>query len=203
METPSEITGPSGGERRLLTIPNLISLARLATVPVFLYLFATGREGAAVALYAVGAASDFLDGYVARRTHAVTDLGKLLDPLADRVFIAALCVALLARGVLSPWLAGTVIVRDLALLSLWPLLERRGMARIPVNLVGKVATALLLVGLTALAVSETDVGWATIGRDIGGVSVFMGAVFYWAAAALYAREARERLRRTRVEKPIR
>jgi hypothetical protein len=52
-------------------------------------------------------------------------------------------------------------------------------------------------------VSETDLGWATIGRDIGGVGVFIGAVCYWAAAVLYAREARERLRRTSIEKPVR
>ena len=70
---------------RIWTVPNIISFVRLATVPVFVVLFVTGRENAAVILYALGAWSDFLDGYIARRTNSVTDLGKLLDPLADKL----------------------------------------------------------------------------------------------------------------------
>jgi len=198
VEIPPQAAGPAGVDRRVLTVPNVISVARLSSVPVFLWLFTSGREEAAVVVYGTGAATDFLDGYIARRTRAVSDLGKLLDPLADRVFIAALCVALLARGALPPGLAAIVIVRDVALLSLWPVLERSGLPRIAVNPTGKAATALLLTGLTALAVSETSFGWATIGRHIGLVGIVAGAACYWAAAALYAREARESLRRMKV-----
>ncbi|HEX2235920.1 MAG TPA: CDP-alcohol phosphatidyltransferase family protein [Actinomycetota bacterium] len=189
-------------EGRVLTVPNALSLARLATVPVFVWLFVSGRENAAVVVYGIGAVSDFFDGYLARRMGAVTTLGKLLDPLADRVLIVALCIALLARGVLSPWLAGAIVGRDLILLSLWPVLERRGVERIPVNLAGKAATAALLFGLTWLALSQTSFGWATIGDRVGSVAVGVGAALYWAAALLYARQASGRWRETRVREPL-
>jgi cardiolipin synthase (CMP-forming) len=183
----------SGTSRRVASVPNLISGLRLATVPPFVWLFVTGRENPAVLLYGVAAATDFFDGYIARRTGAVTELGKLLDPLADRVFIIALAMALVARGTLPLWLAGVVIARDVLVVSLWPVLERRRVARIPVSNLGKTATALLLVGLVALATSETTFTPAEASRAIGLVSTFAGAIAYWAAAVGYAQEARARL----------
>src|SRR5919106_1769508 len=101
MDTPSVTNGRTTSQGRLLTIPNLLSFGRLATVPVFVWLFVSGRENAAVIVYAVAAWTDFFDGFIARRTHSVTELGKLLDPLADRVFIVALALALVARGTLA------------------------------------------------------------------------------------------------------
>src|SRR5687768_2714238 len=86
------------------TVPNVLSFLRLLSVPVFLYLFISGRELPAVILYAAGAWSDFFDGVIARRTNQVSELGKLLDPLADRVFISALLIALVARDALPLWL---------------------------------------------------------------------------------------------------
>lgn len=191
-------TAPSTPQKtsstRVLTIPNVISFVRLATVPVFVWLFVTGRENAAVILYAAGAWSDFFDGYIARRTNSVSELGKLLDPLADRVFIAALIVALVVREVLPWWLGLVVIGRDLILLSLFPLLERRKIERISVNFTGKTATAFLFLGLTLLALSETT--WPGTGpmRVPGLVSTSVGAALYWAATYLYGREAARKLR---------
>ena len=180
-------------DRRVLTLPNVLSAVRLASVPVFLWLFLTERENAAVVIYGAGALSDFFDGYIARRTGSVTELGKLLDPLADRVFIVALAIALVARRSL-PWpLALAVLARDLLVLSLFPLLERRGVERIQVNFVGKCATAALLTGLTWLALTETTFTWVDLGRGPGIALIGIGAVLYWVAAFLYAREARERL----------
>src|SRR5919106_5538182 len=138
---------PGAPDRRLLTVPNVLSLLRLATVPVFVYLFVTDRTEAAVILFAAGAFTDFFDGYIARRTGSVTEFGKLLDPLADRILILALAISLVADGALPLWLAIAVIARDVIVLAAWPALERRGLARIPVNFTGKCATAALLFGL--------------------------------------------------------
>lgn len=179
---------------RVLTVPNVLSLLRLATVPVFIWLFLNDRENAAVILYGAGAWTDFFDGVIARRFGQVSALGKLLDPLADRVFIIAMAVALVARGTL-PWpLAVIVIARDLILLSLFPLLERRKIERIAVNRIGKLATAALLFGLTWLLLSETTFGWAQLGEEIGLPFVILGALLYWVAGGLYAREALSKLR---------
>ena len=178
---------------RVLTVPNVLSGLRLASVPVFLYLFVTGREEAAVLLYAAGALTDFFDGVIARWLGQISELGKLLDPLADRVFIVALAVALVAVDEL-PWaIAGAIVMRDLLLLSIWPLFERRGVGRIEVNFTGKTATALLLFGLTLMAVGETDFPLADVADEIGLVLVVAGAVLYYVAAGMYGREAYRRL----------
>src|SRR5919106_4842164 len=194
MDTPSVTNGRTTSQGRLLTIPNLLSFGRLATVPALVLLFVSGREDAAVILYAVAAWTDFFDGFIARRTHSVTELGKLLDPLADRVFIVALALALVARGALAWWLAAIVVGRDVLVLSVIPVLERRKVQRIQVNLVGKAATAALLVGLTLLALSETSFPGAAVGDEIGTVLVSVGAVLYWVAAYLYGKEAIGKLR---------
>jgi cardiolipin synthase len=190
MDTKDETSEPLA-RGTVWTVPNLLSFLRLLSVPVFLYLFISGRETAAVILYAVGAWSDFFDGVIARRLNQVSELGKLLDPLADRIFISALFIALVARDALPLWLAIVVVGRDLLLLSLFPVVERRGMERIQVNFVGKSGTAALLFGLTWVAASFV---WEFMGRTVGLAFVYLGAVLYWLAASLYAREAWRRMK---------
>jgi cardiolipin synthase len=94
-----------------------------------------------------------------------------------------------------PWLLAVAIVaRDIIVLSLFPILAKRGMPRLEVNFTGKTATACLLFGLTWLAISETSFGVADIGDVVGLTFVIAGAVLYWAAGAMYAREAVRRLK---------
>lgn len=186
---------PPADTDRILTIPNVLSALRLLAVPFFVWLFVTERENLAVAIYAIAAWTDFFDGYIARRTGSVSELGRLLDPLADRVLIVALAVALVSRGLLSPWLAAAIVLRDVLVLAAFPYLEKRGVARIRVNFVGKSATAALLFGLTWLAVSETGFVLADIGDEVGTAFTVFGAVLYWLAGGMYAREAAQKLAR--------
>jgi cardiolipin synthase len=174
---------------RILTIPNVLSFLRLGSVPVFVALFVAGHTNVAVLIYAVGAWTDFFDGYIARKTNSVTELGKLLDPLADRVFIVALVVALVASDALSIWLAAAIVGRDVLILLMYPIVHRGVVGKIRVNMVGKTATAALLVGLTGLAINETTVSWHAIFEDSGLVTVIAGAVLYWVSGVMYAREA--------------
>ncbi len=199
--TTSPVDGGPAVSARLLTVPNVLSLLRLASVPVFLWLFASGAETAAVALYGVGALSDFFDGFIARRWHQTSELGRVLDPLADRVFIVALTVALVVRDAFPWWLAVGIVLRDLILLSLWPLFERRRVGRIAVNFTGKTATACLLVGLSWLAVGETDVAGAGYPAGVGLALAAAGALLYWAAGLMYAAEAVGKLRGTQGGEP--
>jgi cardiolipin synthase len=190
---------PDSGEDRWLTVPNVLSGLRLATVPVFVSLFIAGETNAAVIIYACAAWTDFFDGMIARRVGQVSNLGKLLDPLADRVFILALAVMLVVHGTLAWWLAVVIIARDVLVLAVYPLLGRRGVGTIPVNFMGKSATAFLLMGLTWLAVSATSVSWHRAAHTIGFSLVVVGAVLYWVATYLYGREVMTRLHSTTME----
>lgn len=178
---------------RWATLPNALSLVRLGTAPVFLRLFLTGREDAAVILYGAGAVTDFWDGYLARRTHSVSKLGTLLDPVADRVFIATLAGALVSRGDLAPWLALSIVGRDVLVVAGFGVLERRGIGRIAVNRTGKAATATLLLGLSLLAASATSFVEGDGARRPGALATTLGTGLYWIAGMMYAREARDRL----------
>jgi cardiolipin synthase (CMP-forming) len=181
-------------EDRWLTVPNVLSGLRLATVPVFVGLFIAGQTNLAVIIYACAAWTDFFDGFIARRLGQVSALGKLLDPLADRVFILALAVMLVVHGTLVWWLAAIIIGRDLLVLAIYPMIGRRGLGTIPVNFMGKAATATLLMGLTWLAISATTVSWHRGAHSIGFVLVVVGAGLYWVATFLYGREVVARLR---------
>ena len=182
---------------RVWTIPNVLSFLRLASVPPFLWLWLNDQRDLAVVLYAIGASTDFFDGYIARKTNSVTELGKVLDPLADRVFIVTLTVALIAAGVLPWWLAAVILVRDLAIVVAFPILERRGVERVAVNFTGKSATAALFSGLTLLALAETSLRWAGDLNVVGLLLVGLGAVLYWVAAVQYAKEALRKLEATK------
>ncbi|CAN5765766.1 CDP-alcohol phosphatidyltransferase family protein [soil metagenome] len=196
-----ESAPPVRASRALITAPNALSAVRLALVPLFVTLYLTGREDAAIVIFVVGASSDFVDGYVARRTNSVTELGKLLDPLADRAFIGALASVLVIRGLLDPFVAGAVVARDAAIIagSVW--LARRGRPLVPVSLTGKAATACLLIGLTWLALAPTDWRGASLAEEAGNAFIVVGGVLYYAAGALYVREAlRGRPRPSRADK---
>jgi len=98
------VAGESAGaaESRIWTIPNLLSMLRLALVPPFLMLIVVGDYVAALVVLVVASFTDLLDGYLARRLHQVTRLGQLLDPAADRLYIFAALVGLAANE-LVPW----------------------------------------------------------------------------------------------------
>lgn len=177
---------------RWATLPNVLSLVRLGTAPVFLRLFTTGREDAAVMLYGAGAVTDFWDGYLARHMHSESRLGEMLDPVADRVFIATLAAALVARGDLPRWMAVSVMGRDALVVAGFVVLARRDI-RMAVNRTGKVATASLLLGLSLAATSATSFGSDHALRRAGLLATSLGAGLYWIAGMMYAKKARHRL----------
>jgi len=135
----------------VLTIPNLFTVLRLAGVPLFVYLALGPRaDGWAVAVLAIGASSDWVDGFLARRLGQVSRLGELLDPLADRLYIGATVIVLTVREVVPVWFTLALLVRE-ALLGVGLLVLRRyGYGPPAVHYVGKTATFVLLVALPTL-----------------------------------------------------
>lgn len=136
---------------RIITAPNIITFIRLLLLPVFLFLLlCTNYQVPALVIYAIAASTDCIDGQVARRTKQVSKLGKLLDPIADRLFIAVGVIAIYILGRLPIWIPIYLIVRDVILLLGGKyLLYRLGKVP-PVVYVGKFATAFLMVGFCLL-----------------------------------------------------
>ena len=179
------------------TVPNVLSLLRLAGVPLFLYwALVTEQDGRAILLLMAAGASDYFDGYIARRYDQYTRLGALLDPLADRLYILATLLALVVRDGLPIWWALGLIGRDLVLTCCLPVLRRHGYGPLPVHFLGKAATFNLLYAFPMLlaALPENDGLLADVFRPLGWAFATWGSVLYLWAGVLYVVQVRRLVR---------
>ena len=180
---------------RILTLPNLISFARLLGIPVFLWLvLGPEADGWALAVLMVAGVTDYLDGALARRLNQTSRLGQLLDPIADRLYILAVVVGLALRGIIPPWLAVILPLRDVLLFALLPFLRTRGYSALPVHFLGKAATANLLYAFPLLLLGDGVGTLATLANVGGWALAIWGVGLYWWAGVLYAWQVRELVR---------
>jgi cardiolipin synthase len=173
------------GIDRIWTVPNAISFIRLVMVPVFLWLLVTGNDTTALIVLIIATTSDFVDGMIARNFNQVTRLGMYLDPLSDRLFIAASVIGLAIRGLIPAPLLAVILARDLVLLSV-VLYRRLRIADFPrVTFVGKTATFILFTAFPVVVLgtvwTDAPVPLEFIGWLLGGV----GAGVYWVAGFGY------------------
>jgi cardiolipin synthase len=178
---------------RIWTIPNGLSALRLAGVPLFLYwVLGPHHDGWAIWLLIAAGASDYFDGKIARKFGQFSRLGQLLDPAADRLYIASTLLALVVRDGLPLWWALALVGRDLALVPTLPLLKRHGYGPLPVHFLGKAATFNLLYAFPMLlaALPTRDDGLATIFRPLGWAFATWGSLLYLWAGVLYVLQVR-------------
>ena len=174
-------------ERRVWTIPNVLSFIRLALVPVFLYvLLARHAWGVATAILMFSGTSDWADGKIARLVpNQSSRLGELLDPLVDRVYMVTVPVGLALAGVLPWWVVAILLGRDLLLAATLPVVRARGLAALPVTYIGKAATFALMSGLPLVLLGQWDALWARVIGAIGWGFVIWGIGLYLWSAVLY------------------
>lgn len=182
--------GPPG--QALLTLPNLITLARLCAVPATIWLILQRRLDLAFLLFVAAGLSDALDGWLARVRNARSQLGALLDPIADKALLVSVYVTLAAIGVLPDWLAILVVFRDAlivgGLLLLWMLGHRPVIRPIFVSKVNTV----LQIGLAALALFTQ--GFALPLEPATTAMVWLVGASTLASGAAYVRAAAQRLK---------
>ena len=177
---------------RVLTIPNIISIIRLAGVPLFLWLVLVPEaDGWALAVLFVSGVSDYADGYLARKLNQASKVGEILDPVADRLYILSTVIGLAARGIIPWWVAILLPARDAFLWCLVPFLRRRGYSSLPVHFLGKAATANLLYAFPLLLLGDADGSWATLAKVFGWGFAIWGIGLYWWAGLLYAWQVRK------------
>ena len=173
---------------RIVTVPNALSAVRLLGVPLFLYwVLWTHQDGRAILLLMAAGATDYFDGKIARSFGQSSRLGQLLDPAADRLYILATLLALVARSGLPLWWALALIGRDLVLVATLPVLKRHGHGPLPVHFLGKAATFNLLYAFPMLlaALPDRDDLLSTVFRPLGWAFTAWGSVLYLLAGVLY------------------
>lgn len=187
--------GGANAPDRIYTVPNGISVARLAGIPLFLWLVLGPRADVwAVVVLIVSGLSDWVDGKIARAWNQQSRLGQVLDPAADRLYVAATVVALAVRGIIPWWLLGVLAARELAVGVALVLLRRRGYGPLQVNFAGKSATLCLLYAFPLLLLGAHAGPWALVARVLGWAFVVWGTALYWWAAGLYLAQAGQLLR---------
>lgn len=172
----------------LRTIPNLLSLLRLALVPVFLYLILADYPLLAFLVLALASFTDWLDGYLARKLNQVTRIGALLDPAADRLYIFATLIGLAITGAIPAWLPVVVIGRDLLLVFTIPVLASRNFGPLPVHFAGKVGTFALLYAFPLLLLADWWQAASFTILPIAWAFALWGVGLYWYAGFLYLKQ---------------
>jgi len=183
-------------EDRVLTVPNVISVVRLLLVPVFLgLLLAQDERLAAGILLAVLGATDWVDGYIARHFDQRSNLGKILDPVADRVLLLAAAIGLMIDGAVPIWVGVLVLLRELIISVAVLGLAAAGAARVEVQWSGKAGTLALMFALPLFVLAEV---WGHPMAYLAAWSFAIGGLIlgYWAVAQ-YMPLARDALRRGR------
>ena len=177
----------------MFTIPNLISLIRLGLIPVFLWLlFGKDDPAGAGILFFFIAWSDWVDGYLARRLNQVSELGKILDPLADRIAVFVAVVFGWVAGVLAPWFAAALILREsLVALAALAVVVRGAERTVEVQYLGKVATFMVYSAVTWFYMAE---GWEWRWLEIlAFVTGTVGLAIYYYVLGDYWRDVRAKL----------
>lgn len=187
-------TNPEAEEvhHTIYSVANLITIVRLLLVPFF-FTVLVGGEGersrlAAFLIYAIAGSTDWIDGQIARRTNTVTQFGKIIDPLVDRLLLASGVVGLYLIGELPLWVPVVLVLRDVYLLYGAYVLERNRVI-LPVTYTGKLTTAVLLVGFSSLiagwpmapGLAIVDSGWLP---GFGTAPAIAGIWFAYAGIAL-------------------
>lgn len=171
---------------RVLTVPNAISIARLACLPLFLWLlFGRDNRAAAATLLAVLGVTDWIDGYIARRWNQVSDLGKILDPVADRLLFFVGVGGILVDGTVPVWFAWVVLIREVVIAAATIGLAVAGARRIDVTWFGKAGTFGLMFAFPLFLASHSTLGWHPLAGVLAWVSGVPGLLFSYIAAGLY------------------
>jgi cardiolipin synthase len=189
------------GLDRILTIPNLITLVRLSCLPLFLWLLFGEEDRAAAAwLLAALGATDWVDGYVARRWHQVSTVGKVLDPVADRLLFFVGGGAIIIDGSVPLWVGIAVLVKEVAVSLATIGLALAGARRIDVTWWGKAGTFALMVAFPLFLFSHSDVAWADLAGFLAWGWVLPGLVLAYVALALYVPLGLKALREGRADR---
>lgn len=186
---------------RVLTVPNVLSALRFVGVPVFLWALLTERDALAIVLLVASGITDYLDGKIARRFGLESRLGQLLDPVADRLYIASTLLGLAWREVVPWWVVAVLFAREAFMGVVVLIAKRHGWLGLPVHFAGKAATFNLLYAFPILLLADGDGTAARIAEPIGWGFAWWGIVLYWFSAGLYAVQLQRLLAHQRVAAP--
>jgi cardiolipin synthase (CMP-forming) len=187
-------------EDRILTVPNALTAIRLACIPVFVVLLLrpnhAGWYAAALLLGALGI-TDGLDGYVARHFNQVSALGKVMDPVADRLLLGVAGLSIIAVGAVPLWVGVTAITREVLVAAGFLYVAWAGGRRMDVQWAGKAGIFGLMLAFPLFLIGHANDDWHQVAETLAWIAVLPALVLGWYAAITYVPKAREVLAEAR------
>ena len=174
------------------TVPNLFTLVRLLCLPVFLWvLFGLDDQVGAALILGALSATDWVDGYLARRLGQVSEFGKVFDPTVDRLMFIVAVTAIIVDGAIPLWFAVAVLAREI-LVGLMMAIATfvYEMPRIDVTYLGKVATALLMFAVPGFLIGSTDESYAGLFQTLAWIVGIPGLILSWWTGITYIPQVR-------------
>jgi cardiolipin synthase (CMP-forming) len=188
------------GEDRILTVPNALTLIRLGCIPLFVWLLArpdrAGWYPAALLLGLLGI-TDGLDGYIARHFNQVSTVGKVLDPVADRLLLGVAGISVIVVGAVPLGVGVLALSREAVVAAGFLYVAAAGGRRMDVQLSGKASTFALMCALPLFLIGHADDDWHQVAEALAWVCVVPGLVLGWYSAITYVPKARAALAETR------
>ncbi|MCK0113155.1 CDP-alcohol phosphatidyltransferase family protein [Ornithinimicrobium sp. F0845] len=182
----SSAQGDGGRRGGVWNVPNVLSMLRLAGVPIFLWAILTHHDLLALLVLMGSGVTDYLDGKIARHYGLITKLGQYLDPIADRLYIASTLFGLAWREIIPWWLVLALLARDAFILAMYPTVRAYKLPVPPVHYIGKAATFNLLYAFPLLLLGQFS-GWlGAVALPVGWAFAWWGTGLYWLGAILYA-----------------
>jgi cardiolipin synthase len=174
----------------VLTIPNALTFLRFLGIPLFIYLaLSRHADGWAIATLAVGGATDYFDGKLARALNQESRFGEIADPTIDRLYIVAVLIVLYMRHAIPLWLIAILLARDIFMLAVALALQVKGFPPLAVTYLGKAATFNLLYAFPFLLLALSDSWLGTLAFIVGWAFAVWGVTLYVATAFGYFRTA--------------
>lgn len=183
----------------IISIPNALTFLRFLGIPLFIYLtLDLQADGWAIVVLAIGGATDYFDGKLARAWNQTSRFGELADPAIDRLYIFATLIVFLIREIVPAWIILLLIARDVILALITVLMKMKGHGPFKVTYLGKAATFNLLYAFPFLLLAKSDSSLGSIAYVLGWSFAIWGIALYVTTGISYAREGVSQIRGSRV-----
>lgn len=183
----------------MISVPNALTFLRFLGIPLFIYLtLSVEADGWAIVVLAVGGATDYFDGKIARAWNQTSRFGELADPAIDRLYILAILIVFLIRDIIPTWMILIIVGRDIILGLITIIMNRKGIPPFTVTYLGKAATFNLMYAFPFLLLAQSEGAAGTIAFILGWSFAIWGIALYIATGISYGREGFSQIRGSRV-----
>jgi len=171
-----------------MNVPNQLTMARMIAVPIFIVVYLMGYNIPAAVIFIAASFTDFLDGYLARKHNLVTNFGKIMDPLADKLLVISALVCMVELGIVAGWMVIVILAREFTVTGLRTVAAAQGIV-IAAGLTGKIKTVLQMIAVPLLLIENWP--FNMIGLPVAQIFLWASVIMTIVSGAEYVYQNRK------------